>query len=44
VSGAMKAAAEVVVEIELAAGTTSATAWGCDLSAEYVRVNADYTT
>jgi glutamate N-acetyltransferase / amino-acid N-acetyltransferase len=44
VSGAMKAASEVVVEIELAAGTTSATAWGCDLSAEYVRVNADYTT
>jgi glutamate N-acetyltransferase / amino-acid N-acetyltransferase len=44
VSGAMKAASEVVVEIELAAGFSTATAWGCDLSAEYVRVNADYTT
>ncbi|MGL4610972.1 MAG: bifunctional glutamate N-acetyltransferase/amino-acid acetyltransferase ArgJ [Trueperaceae bacterium] len=44
VSGAMKAVSEVFVEVELAAGNASATAWGCDLSAEYVHVNADYTT
>jgi glutamate N-acetyltransferase/amino-acid N-acetyltransferase len=35
-------------EIEIAAtlglGEGSAEAWGCDLSEEYVRINADYTT
>ncbi|MDA1002168.1 MAG: bifunctional glutamate N-acetyltransferase/amino-acid acetyltransferase ArgJ [Chloroflexi bacterium] len=25
-------------------GTSTATAWGCDLTEEYVRINADYTT
>jgi glutamate N-acetyltransferase/amino-acid N-acetyltransferase len=37
---------EPVVEIGIRLGTGSAraTAWGCDLSAGYVRVNADYTT
>jgi glutamate N-acetyltransferase/amino-acid N-acetyltransferase len=25
-------------------GPASATAWGCDLTEEYVRINADYTT
>ena len=25
-------------------GKGSATAWGCDLSDQYVRINADYTT
>ena len=35
---------DVVIDIDLAAGDISATAWGCDLSAEYVRINADYTT
>jgi glutamate N-acetyltransferase/amino-acid N-acetyltransferase len=32
------------IEIELGAGEGSARAWGCDLSADYVRINADYTT
>jgi len=25
-------------------GQGSATSWGCDLSDQYVRINADYTT
>ena len=25
-------------------GAAAATVWGCDLSAEYVHINADYTT
>jgi len=35
---------EVVVRIRLGMGDQSETVWGCDLSAEYVRVNAEYTT
>jgi glutamate N-acetyltransferase/amino-acid N-acetyltransferase len=34
----------VDVELDLGLGADSATAWGCDLSAEYVRINAEYTT
>lgn len=34
----------VVIGVSLGAGTASATVWGCDLSAEYVHINADYTT
>ena len=30
--------------LDLHLGSHSATAWGCDLTAEYVRINADYTT
>jgi glutamate N-acetyltransferase/amino-acid N-acetyltransferase len=33
---------EIVASLGLAEG--SAEAWGCDLSEEYVRINADYTT
>ena len=33
---------EIVARLGLAEG--SAEAWGCDLSEEYVRINADYTT
>ena len=36
--------AELVIYIDLAVGTASGSAWGCDLSAEYVRINADYHT
>jgi glutamate N-acetyltransferase/amino-acid N-acetyltransferase len=32
------------IAVELGAGEGSGHAWGCDLSAEYVRINADYTT
>ncbi|CAN5806977.1 bifunctional glutamate N-acetyltransferase/amino-acid acetyltransferase ArgJ [soil metagenome] len=35
---------EVVIEVALGAGDGSGEAWGCDLSAEYVRINADYRT
>ncbi len=34
----------IAIEVELALGAGVATAWGTDLSAEYVRINADYTT
>jgi glutamate N-acetyltransferase/amino-acid N-acetyltransferase len=27
---------------DLKAGTASATAWGCDLTYDYVKINADY--
>jgi len=43
VSAAMNAP-ELAVDIDLAVGEGSGTAWGCDLSAEYVRINADYHT
>ncbi|MBE0609278.1 MAG: bifunctional glutamate N-acetyltransferase/amino-acid acetyltransferase ArgJ [Dehalococcoidia bacterium] len=42
-SGAMKADA-VDIEVHLGAGDGTATGWGCDLSAEYVSINADYHT
>ncbi len=35
---------EVSIDLDLNLGDASATAWGCDLSAEYVAINADYTT
>jgi len=34
----------IPIEVELALGDGQATAWGTDLSAEYVHINADYTT
>jgi glutamate N-acetyltransferase/amino-acid N-acetyltransferase len=37
-------APEVAVHLDLGSGDESATAWGCDLSPEYVRFNAEYTT
>jgi glutamate N-acetyltransferase / amino-acid N-acetyltransferase len=35
---------EVPMFLNLNAGSAEATAWGCDLSAEYVKINAEYTT
>ena len=35
---------EVVITVDLGLGTHGATAWGCDLTEEYVKINADYTT
>jgi glutamate N-acetyltransferase/amino-acid N-acetyltransferase len=35
---------DVAVSVDLGAGTASSTVWTCDLSAEYVRINADYRT
>ena len=34
-------AREIRLEIDLGVGNSSATAWGCDLSYEYVRINAE---
>ena len=35
---------EVALHVNLGLGSASATAWGCDLSREYVTINASYTT
>jgi glutamate N-acetyltransferase/amino-acid N-acetyltransferase len=35
---------EIPIEVDLGLGTGTARAWGTDLSAEYVRINAEYTT
>jgi glutamate N-acetyltransferase/amino-acid N-acetyltransferase len=35
---------EVVMTVDLGSGDASSTVWTCDLSAEYVRINADYRT
>lgn len=35
---------EVVIEIDLRAGSAEATCWGCDLTYDYVRINGDYRT
>ncbi len=34
----------VDVRVELAGGESRAVAWGCDLSYDYVKINADYTS
>ena len=34
----------VTIEVDLGVGDSSATGWGCDLSADYVSINADYHT
>jgi len=35
---------DVRIHVSLATGDAEATVWGCDLSDDYVRFNADYTT
>ena len=35
---------ELQMHVDLGIGNYSAIAWGCDLTAEYVRINGDYTT
>jgi glutamate N-acetyltransferase/amino-acid N-acetyltransferase len=35
---------EVYINLNLHLGKAEATAWGCDLSEEYVKINAEYTT
>lgn len=35
---------EIKVLVSLGAGSCSATAWGCDLTYDYVRINGDYRT
>lgn len=36
--------ADVLISVSLMTGNASAAVYGCDLSADYVRINADYTT
>jgi len=43
VSASMRAP-EVVFEVNLGVGDAAGEAWGCDLSTEYVSINAEYTT
>lgn len=35
---------EVLITIDLKSGTEQAKAWGCDLTYDYIRINADYRT
>ena len=35
---------EIEILVSLNAGDTSATAWGCDLTYDYVKINGDYRT
>jgi len=34
----------VVITLDFKAGPFKATSWGCDLSYDYVKINADYRT
>jgi glutamate N-acetyltransferase/amino-acid N-acetyltransferase len=42
-SGAMQGP-EVVISVDLHLGDGAAVAWGCDLTEQYVKINAEYTT
>ena len=45
--GALKkimAARDIIIDIELGLGDTSATVWSCDFSYEYVKINGEYHT
>ena len=35
---------DVFIDLNLNIGSGVATAWGCDLTEEYVKINAEYTT
>ncbi len=35
---------KIIIDIDMKSGGESATAWGCDLTYEYVRINGDYRT
>ena len=35
---------EITVDVSLGGGSASATAWGCDLTYDYVKINGDYRT
>ncbi len=35
---------DITVSVDLGAGSATSTVWTCDLSAEYVRINAEYRT
>ena len=33
---------EIVITVDVGVGEASATVWTCDLTAEYIAINADY--
>jgi glutamate N-acetyltransferase/amino-acid N-acetyltransferase len=35
---------EIIIEVDIGLGVYGATAWGCDLTYDYVKINAMYTT
>ena len=35
---------EITIKVKLGDGLANATAWGCDLTYDYVRINGDYRT
>ena len=35
---------EVILQLDLGVGNASAVGWGCDLTYDYVRINAEYAT
>ncbi len=35
---------EILIEVDLGIGENGATAWGCDLTCDYVKINSMYTT
>ncbi len=41
---AIMTSSEIEIVIDLGVGCEAATAWGCDLTYDYVRINAEYTT
>ncbi|MBW2242111.1 MAG: bifunctional glutamate N-acetyltransferase/amino-acid acetyltransferase ArgJ [Deltaproteobacteria bacterium] len=43
-AGSRMAAPEIEIRVHLAAGRAKARFWTCDLSYDYVRINAEYTT
>ena len=44
VDGVLRARRDVDIDLSLRRGTGQITFWTSDLTAEYVRLNADYTT
>jgi glutamate N-acetyltransferase/amino-acid N-acetyltransferase len=43
-AGTLRAATGVTIDVRIGEGRHGAKVWGCDLSAGYVEINADYTT
>ena len=35
---------EIEIQVKLNSGDAEATAWGCDLTYDYVKINGDYRT
>jgi len=35
---------DIEIAVDLGLGACEAVVWGCDLTCEYVRINADYTS